>query len=417
MKLLIITLLICNVFAADEQLALKYINSLRQSTGLNKLAHNKTLDIAAQNHADYISDIYSKYSKNLMHKEDNLTYPSEYYTGESSKQRGVHIGYRSLYNFENLSGGHKNIFVSIDSLMSAIYHRFTFLKNNIDEIGIGVNKLNKRHKVYNYNMGNSLINELCKGASFGGKGKYVYNVCGNKDLRIENTLYAMTKYHFPENSPKHIIWPPKNGRNIPPVFFEEYPDPLPNISVSGYPISIEFNNFYYDDKDIVIQSFKLFDENDNEITNAMVMDYSNDPNSKHTRFQFTLFPMDRLEWNHIYKVEIVYYVDNEPKDISWRFLTKDIGYPYYKINGTKDTIKVKSDNHYALYFVPTDENDTFKSWKLLCKPKTKKQITYIDKNTILFKLTGEIGDTCSLKLSNLKKIKIQISSTDTAINQ
>ena len=37
-------------------------------------------------------------------------------------------------------------------------------------------------------------------------------------------------------------------KNTPTVFYEEHPDPLPGIGVSGYPISISFNPYYFKNK-------------------------------------------------------------------------------------------------------------------------------------------------------------------------
>ena len=414
MKFIIILFIISNIFASSKTDGLKYLNSLRQEAGLSPLQFNRILQNAAQNHANYIGDIYKKYKKNLMHDEDNENYPSNYYTGDKSQDRGAYLGYRSLFYSENLSAGHKTIFASIDALMSAIYHRFGFLKNNIDEIGIGVNTANVKYKIYNYDMGNSLLNELCKGYNFEGKGGYVYKVCKDKDLRVEKWLYNSTKNYLSENSPKFVIWPPKNSQNIPPVFFEEHPDPLPLSSVSGYPISIEFNKYYFEDKDIVIKNFKLFDEDGNQITNTKLMDYSNDPNKKHKRYQFTLFPMKRLKWNHIYKVEINYFIDEKLKSLKWKFLTKSIDYPYYKIVNKKTTIKIKPNTYYALYIVPKNNNDIIKSWRYSKKKLSKLIIKHIDKNTLLINFSAKIGEKCTLRLSKSAKIILQVAKKDNA---
>ncbi len=414
---IVLILILLNLTASQKSDALSYLNSLRNSAGLSSLNNNKILEEASQNHSNYINDIWTRFSINLMHKEDKDIYPSSYYTGKTSKKRGVYSGYKSLYYFENLSAGHKNIYASIDSLMGAIYHRYEFLRNNIDEIGIGINKSKKGYLVYTYNMGNSILNILCQGDSFGGKGKYVYKACAKEKLRLEKTLYLNTKDHLSQNSPQYVIWPPKNGKNIPTVFFEEFPDPLPEISVSGYPISIEFNSYYYDNQDIEIKDFKLFDSNNNEILDTLLMDYSNDPNDKHTRFQFTLFPKKRLHWNQKYKVFINYYVDNNLKTITWNFLTKKLNYPYYTIKEINSTIKLKTNTYYILYMEPLHNNDIFKSWRCTRKIEAKASIKSIDKNTLLVKFDSKIGDKYHIKLSNSKKITIQIALEDNAVRQ
>ncbi len=418
MKLILFFILLSlNLIASQKNLALLYLNSLRQNAGLEKLEYNPILENAAQNHSNYIGEIKTKSSINLMHKEDNINYPSKYYTGETSKKRGFYSGYKSSYYSENLSAGHKTIYASIDGLMSAIYHRYTFLKNNIDEIGIGISKSKKGYTVYNYNMGNSMLDILCQGESFSGKGKYVYRSCQNEELRIEKLLYQTTKSHLPKDSPKYIVWPPKDSENIPPVFFEEFPDPLPNSSVSGYPISIEFNHLHYESNDIRIQDFKLFDFNNNEIIDTLLMNYLNDPNKKHTRFQFTLFPDKRLEQNQKYKVLINYYIDDDFKTLQWSFRTKKLKYPYYKIKNMKSKIKIKSNTSYLIYFEPLNSNDIFKSWSYNKKKIDKSWIKFVDSNTLLIKFNSQIGNKYHIKLSNKRKITLQIASQDDTLHK
>ncbi len=349
-----------------------------------------------------------------MHSEDNIKYPSSYYTGKKSTERGLYLNYKSRYYFENLSAGHKSIYKSIDALMSAIYHRYVFLRNNIDEIGIGINKFKPKYTVYNYNMGNSLLGEICNGYSFTGKSSYIYKVCKDEKFRVEKSLYKASKNYLASESPKYIIWPGKDAKYIQPVFFEEHPDPLPNSSVSGYPISIEFNSYYFDNKDVEINSFRIYNENNAELKNTLLMNYLNDPNNKHNRFQYTLFPLERLKGNHKYKIKIEYLVDGYEKYIEWSFTTRGIDYPYYEIKDKKSTIKVNSGKSYILYMVPQHNNDIFKSWKLTKKEKSKSIIKYIDGNTLLINLRGKIGQKYTVKLSNARKITIYIANEDSA---
>ena len=414
LKLFIIISFTINLFASNVDLSLEYLNKIRKSAGLIELEQNKILEKASQNHANYINDIYTKTSINLMHKEDKDIYPSIYYTGKTSKDRGTYLGYQSLYYFENLSSGYKGIYASIDGLMSAIYHRYNFLKNNIDEIGIGISKSKTNYIVFNYNMANSIMNELCSGSSFNGKGNYVYNVCNDKDLKIESTLYNSTVNHLSENSPKYILWPSKDAINIPTVFFEEFPDPLPNSSISGYPISLEFNKFFYTNNDIEIQNFALYNEDNNKIRNTLLMDFYNDPHKKHNRFQFTLFPLQELLSNHIYSVKVNYTIDSKPYTIKWRFLTKKIKYPFYKIKTNNTTIKIKANTTYILSFKQINNNDIFKSWKAIYTKSIHPNITYINGNTLKIHISGKIGDKCKIKLSNNKIVDIIISHSDYA---
>jgi len=157
LKYLIFSLLLTSLVVANDKIgALNYINQLRVEAGLTQLVENSKLDIAAQKHADYLSD-----TNTIGHYENNSAYPSIYYSGVFPVDRGAAANYYSPYYSENLSSGQKNVYDSIDGLMSAIYHRYGFLDFNIDEIGIGLNYNNSNGKIFNYNMGNSELNALC----------------------------------------------------------------------------------------------------------------------------------------------------------------------------------------------------------------------------------------------------------------
>jgi hypothetical protein len=312
-------------FASVEDEGLEYLNTLRLQAGLNKLSKNITLQIAAKNHADYLYDIYSNYNINIGH-EEMASYQSQYYTGETPSKRGIAAGYKTLsYYRENTSSGQRDIYESIDGLMSAIYHRFGFLDFNIDEIGIGINSKNDKYKVYNYNMGISHMNELCKRDSFDEYGFFYEGVCENRSLRIEKSIYENAINNNSLNNPKYIVWPPFDSTDIPTTFYEEKPDPLPNRSISGYPISIEFNTHFYNTIDTL--TISLFDENRTIINDTHFIDKSSDVNNKFTQFQFALFPLAVLNHNSKYLVEISYSAQKkndeiENEKISWEFITR-----------------------------------------------------------------------------------------------
>ena len=86
-------------------------------------------------------------------------------------------------------------------------------------------------------------------------------------------------------------------------------DPLPLYDVSGFPVSIEFNDYYF--KKVELLSFKLFDNTDNEVKELLLMDKNNDPHERFTDKQFTLFPLKRLSYNAQYRAEVSYRVKNK----------------------------------------------------------------------------------------------------------
>ncbi|MEA3229247.1 MAG: CAP domain-containing protein [Campylobacterota bacterium] len=374
----------------DKSDALIYLNELRNSAGLSSLSQNLILETAAQNHVNYLND-----TGLTGHYENNSSYPSEFYTGNAPHDRGVYAGYRGSYYLENFSSGQDGVEESIDGLMSAIYHRFAFLDNNIDEIGIGLNS----NLLFNYNMANSLTDSLCYGESYSGDEKYYFSVCSDSDFKIESTLYEKNLNYLADSSPDIVIWPPKNATDISPVFYEESPDPLPNRSVSGYPVSIEFNSYRYRDNNISIESFELYDaESEELITNSFVMDAVNDPNDKHNSYQFTFFPLERLAWNNIYRVEVNYSVDSSLYSKIWSFRTKNIPYPLYTLGSEEQNLTIKSDTAYAIYFQPQNENDTFNGTSYKYNTEEVPTVEIYDSNTLLVKIRGDENRYCNVEL-------------------
>jgi len=274
--------------------AYAYLNQLRASAGLTEFSQKNQLEIAAFNHANYLAD-------NFMtgHYEAQGTIG---FTGVFPKDRTINAGYRSLSVSENVSTGNTNSIDSIDRLMSAIYHRLGFLDFVHNEICIGIAKVSledpNSYSAYTYNMGNAEYNALCEDSAFSGSGHYYFNVC-EPNININANTYQNVKVKAMGNNPNIVVWPVNGDHNVPPVFFEESPDPLPDYSISGYPISIQFNPLLF--TKVNISTFKLYQEQDNsEVQPTRLLSQSTDPNGKLSTLQYALFPLKRLEWNRAY---------------------------------------------------------------------------------------------------------------------
>lgn len=384
-----------NITTIEE--ALKYLNYLRNCAGMISLSLNDNLNKAALNHSNYmkINNIFS-HSEN----ENNSSF-----TGITPNDRAIYAGYLSRYVLENISSGNNSYKDSIDGLFSAIYHRLGFLNININEIGIG-----KDDKFYTYDMGNSNLNNLCASDSFNDDGYYYTNVCADKIKKVSVIDYNNAIESVEKLNPKIIIWPAKDSKNIPPVFYEEIPDPLPDNSVSGYPVSITFNKYYFKTPPKLI-SFKIYDDN-GEITDTKLLDKNSDVNNKIDEFSYVLFPLKRLDWNKKYKVKVVYDLNETEKTIEWNFTTKKLNYPYYKVEGTNANLNVLVGKTYAVYFLPQNNNDLLGSTQCSFSTNVKFKYGFIDQNTIYIQLIGKKGETANCSFSNGDKIKLTISDTD-----
>jgi len=302
------------------------------------------------------------------------------FTGIRPLDRAFYAGYNASYVSENLSGKNTNAQSSVDGLFSAIYHRFGFLNPSIDEIGVGVtqDKKNSQNSAFVYVMGNSELNRLCSVESFNGFGKYVYKVCREKEHRIAEKKFRKAQIYNKQNNPKIILYPYDGQSEVPPAFYSEIPDPLPNHEVSGFPISIEFNDYFF--KDVRINSFKLFKDNE-EVLNVLLMDAQNDPHMRFTDKQFALFPLERLEYDTTYRVVVDYTTKGISTKIMWEFVTKKPTETLHIITKKEEEIHIASGKSHMIYFRPLDAHDIVKNVQF---PSTM-DIAFIDNNT--FKLT------------------------------
>ena len=264
----------------NSSLAVEALNKIRSDAGLTTLKTNILLEESAQNHANYVWDVWIKYRVDVGHYE-YTEYASEYYTGQLKEriqkvysEKGVQM-LSSPYS-ENLSmeiGSNYN--QSLAELMSAIYHRFGFLETSLTEVGVGY------------------IN-----------GVWDYNMASNSSQRLKNPSIVI----YPYSGQKQVRRYYKNN---------ESPDPLYGkgiVGSVGNPISIEFTN------STSVSSFKLYEVTNGtktEITNVLMMDKSNDPNNRFSSAQYALFPLDVLKANTTYRAEVVYSGGFE----NWEFVT------------------------------------------------------------------------------------------------
>ncbi|WP_108064294.1 CAP domain-containing protein [Poseidonibacter lekithochrous] len=403
-KIILFISLFCSL--AFSITPLEYINEHRTNVGMIPFSENNLLNKSAYNHAKYLAK-----NKISGHTESNS---KPFYTGFEPNDRAYYVNYNAPIG-ENLTVGFDSYKSSIDGLFTAIYHRFGFFNFADDEIGIGMessddNTLESRV----YNLGNTNLLNLCNGSSYLGEGTYYYKVCKNQELRIEESILDNALKSNALKNPDIILWPYENQQNFQPVFYEESPDPLPTCSVSGNPISVQFN----DDKvgSISMNSFKLFDENNIEITDTKILNKNTDPNNRFTSKEFALFPMKRLEWNKNYSVEFKYTEDGISKNKYWNFKTESLSIPYYKLLNNNVELNVKSGKEYAIYVPPVNCNDNRYSYNYNYSSSLKiLKNDSIDANTLVFKLEGNIGDILNINMDNGKKFTLIISTFDDTI--
>jgi len=374
------------------------LNSIREAMNMNTLMQNENLNSAAQAHADY-----------LVLNNESSHYEIEghtNFTGIKPFERAFYAGYNISHVSENLSTKHPNAKSSIDGLFSAIYHRFGFLSPSIDEIGVGVtqNEQESDKSAFVYLMGNSELNRLCSLKNFNGTGKYVYKVCKHSKHRIaEKKFYNALNYNK-ENNPKIIIYPYDGQEEVPPAFYSEVPDPLPDHEVSGFPISIEFNDYFF--KELQVNSFKLFKKGEEEVINVRLMDKDSDPHQRFTQKQYALFPLERLEYDTQYSAEVEYVSKNRTKKLIWTFRTQIPTEKLHIVTEKAESLEIESGESHIIYFKPLDAHDIVKNIQF----PTMVDIQFIDNNTLKLTLMSDDIDNFDI-VSDTRVLHIDVKSS------
>jgi len=356
------------------------LNTIREEMQMNRLSPNTQLASAAQAHADYL----------VLNKESSHDEVEGHinFTGVRPIDRALFAGYQTREVSENLSTQNLSAQKSIDGLFSAIYHRFGFLNPSIDELGVGVSQesQNPRNSAFVYLMGNGELNRLCSYPSFKGVGKYFYGVCKEKSHRIAEKKFTRAKNLNKMNNPKVIVYPYDGQDEVPPAFYSEIPDPLPDYEVSGFPVSIMFNDYYF--KEIHLEAFELYCEG-RVVNNVRLMTKESDPHSRFTDKQFALFPLERLEYDSEYSAVVTYTYQGKVEEKQWKFRTKRPKDTLHTVREKEAYITIEAGRSHTVYFKPVNGHDLVKDLQF---PRSV-DIEFIDNNTFKMTLNDKnIGD-------------------------
>jgi hypothetical protein len=365
----------------EKSEAFSLLNEIREAMGMNTLSYNEQLTHAAQAHADYLI-------RNHTDSHDEVTGLPEF-TGVKPVDRAWHAGYLSSQVSENLSTQNRSAKESIDGLFSAIYHRFGFLDVSIDEIGVGVTQDARevKYTAFVYLMGNSALNALCHDSPFKGYGYYVYHVCRDQEHRISQKHFDKAKNSSKWLNPKIILYPYDGQEDVPPAFYAEIPDPLPDYDVSGFPVSVIFNEYFF--HKVKLKSFDLYDDTGKKVTPVRVLSHETDPHKKFTRYQFALFPLKRLKYDTEYHARVIYTYKKRKYEKRWSFHTRKPLEQLIRISKPQETVILEKGKSYLLYFVPLDAHDVLKD---IVFPDDI-DLSFIDNNTLKIKIdSGDIDD-------------------------
>ncbi len=152
-------LLLCSSGVHATALQADLVNELRLAAGMTTLTENALLAQAADNHAEYLEQnfVENNRTQGFAHLEQTS---APHFTGENLGARALSAGYAHQLVYENISVGNQDIQASVVDLMSAIYHRFTFLDFAVSEMGVAAVGNN-----YVYELGRAPLRAVCENPS------------------------------------------------------------------------------------------------------------------------------------------------------------------------------------------------------------------------------------------------------------
>lgn len=336
---------------------LTHLNTLRTQAGLPVYVSNTQLQDSATAHSNYL------YTHNLMgHDEDSL---KSGFTGINASDRAKFAGYSISSVSENISYNSDSGEELIDDLMTAVYHRMSLLDFDKDEIGIGLLQQTKVNtgalwSVLTTNSGLKAFNDLCAlGGELIQSGTYYF--CADSFSKVSAASFDNFHTSLRTQSSDVIVWPAANTI-VPPAFYEETPDPLPECSVSGNPISVQVNPALNNDVSLLTDTFSL-KEKTSQIAVPLFRTLSNisaQPDSAANSWQtnnvewFAAFPTSRLNWGTSYQASISYFHGFATHTLNWEFTTQSLSAVPVTVAQGASSISAAGLSQLILYFPPGD---------------------------------------------------------------
>jgi hypothetical protein len=223
-----------------------------------------------------------------------------------------------------------------------------------------------------------------------GSGTY-YSVCTN-GFKMNSEYFDNLKADALISLPDAILWPADGTSNIQPVFYDEDPNPTPDLPMTGYPISIQFNQQAVDS--VVIMGFTLEMKDDAEasgwknLPQIRMIDHLTDINDQFSTHQFAWFPLQRLKWGAHYRYRVDALVGGVFRQYKAHFATTELAVPMYEISGEFNDVTV-AENHFILYREPDAyDNSPFRSIELNYRNRPFVDVQVIDTNTVELNVGG-----------------------------
>ena len=276
-------------YDADRLAAFNRLNEIRLSAGLGMLAQNRTLDQAAQAHAEWeiANDIYG-------HVEQAGTIG---FTGAHWYDRDEALGYTPMAGEEVIASGYDAVSAT-DGFVNVAYHRIGVLA--IEPVDVGVGRADQATS----NVSEPVVIDIAVPARdpIRGQGQRAQDSAGGV-----------------------VIWPIDGAVSVSTRMGDEAPNPVPSSDVLslGMPASVTISS----SRTIQVTSFSVKNSTTGMIVPTYVLTSFNDPNGLVPISYVAAIPLVPLETNASYTVafegNVLEPYANTPTALSrtWRFST------------------------------------------------------------------------------------------------
>jgi len=370
----------------DEALeGIEHLNRLRVAAGLNPLQRDPELTAAARNHAEYLQT-----HRMIGHGER----PGDAgFTGNNAVERALYANYASRAVSENVSAvmgdRRKGMRMAVEDLFTAIYHRTIFLAFDIDRVGAAFVSDGNGNSKAAFSMGNGRLNALCREpAQPIGFAAYYRDVCRDRERRVPAAAFEAAATTQKLANPLWVQWPYPGQAEVQPMFADEIPDPLPEVELSGNPVSLHFNPERV--QRVELHSFELFDAAGNALREVRLLRQENDPNRLLGGLDFALFPLKPLDWGASYRARASVTVDGERQILEWRFTTRQPpeGLPLYKVARNGEQLTLHTGHNRFLVFIDPATAGRVLSVSARALDVAAIEANIVESNTLLLDLRG-----------------------------
>jgi hypothetical protein len=250
---------------------------------------------------------------------------------------------------------------------------------------------------------------LPRTADYAYSGDYV-KVC-KKPVRIYAEWIRRLDENRRHDEPRELIWPPDGARDLPPAFYDEYPDPLPDLDASGNPLSVQFNPAQTRSVEILGAHLWLLGERgrDREIP-LRRLNAQTDPNHRLGPLEFAFFPLQHLGWGRHYEAKIEAQVDGKPRTLDWRFGTRDPGVPVLSPRGSDPRLQVPAGKRFVLFVPPTDRAPRpLASYRYGTPLDERVEVEPLDYSSAVFRISGGGCTGISVELNGGRSVELDPS--------